>query len=428
VTTARRVARDALVRVEAGAYSNVVLPAMLRETELSARDRAQATALVYGALRAQRRLDDLLSHVSARPLDELDPEVRASLRLGAEQLVQGVAAYAAVDETVAAAPARARSYVNGVLRALARQGPPWPPSADPAVALSFPDWIVERLRDDLGAGDARRALAAANEAPAVTLRPNPNRVTSEELARELEDGGVTVQRGALVADALLVRGVGDPAALPAIASGRATPQDQASQAVVGVLDPQPGDLVVDVAAAPGGKATAAAELVAPSGRVVASDLNAGRLRLVGDAARRLVLDDVSLLVADGRLLPLREARADRVLVDAPCSGLGVLQRRPEARWRVQPDAVASLPGLQLDLVLAAAPLVRPSGRLVYSVCTLTSAETRDVAAAIVDALPDFHVLEPPPPPWRPWGPGALLLPHDAGTDGMYVLGLQRAGG
>jgi 16S rRNA (cytosine967-C5)-methyltransferase len=428
VTTARRVARDALVRVEAGAYSNVVLPAMLRETGLSDRDRAHATGLVYGALRAQRRLDDLLSSVSARPLDDLDPEVRASLRLGAEQLLQGVAPYAAVDETVAAAPARARGYVNGVLRALARQGPPWPESADLAVALSFPDWIVARLRDDLGAEDAGRALAAANEAPAVTLRPNRNRGTSDELARELEASGVTVQRGELVADALLVRGIGDPAVLPAIASGRATPQDQASQAVVGVLDPQPGDVVVDVAAAPGGKATAAAELVAPSGRVVASDLNPGRLRLVGDAARRLALDDVSLLVADGRHLPLRAESADRVLVDAPCSGLGVLQRRPEARWRVQPDAVASLPGLQVDLALAAAPLVRPGGRLVYAVCTLTSAETRDVAASVVDALPDFRVLEQPGPPWRPWGLGALLLPHDAGTDGMYVLGLQRAGG
>jgi 16S rRNA (cytosine967-C5)-methyltransferase len=422
------VALEAMVRIEAGAYSHVVLPSMLRETALSDRDRAQTTALVYGALRSQRRLDDLLSGVSARPLGELDADVRASLRLGAEQLLQGVAPYAAVDETVAAAPARARGYVNGVLRALSRAGPPWPEPDDDAVALSFPDWIVDRLRDDLGPEDARRALEAANVPPSVTLRPNRAKVSAEDLTRELAEGGATVQPGSLVPDAILLRGGGDPAALPAIAEGRATPQDQASQAVVQFLDPQPGERVVDVAAAPGGKATGIAELVGTSGTVLAADVHAGRLRLVGEGARRLALTNVGLVIADGRRLPVRDRQADRVLVDAPCSGLGVLRRRPEARWRARPEMLEELPALQRDLVLSAAAAVRPGGTLVYSVCTLTSAETRDVGEDLVDSLPEFGVLPPPPAPWRPWGPGALLLPHDAGTDGMYVLGLRRAAG
>ncbi len=428
MTTARRLARDALVRIEAGAYSHVVLPAMLRATDLSERDRAQATALVYGALRAQRRLDALLAPVSARPIEALDPEVRASLRLGAEQLVQGVAPYAAVDETVAAAPRRARGYVNGVLRALARTGPRFAEPSDDAVALSYPDWIVERLRQDLGAADARRALAAGNEPPAVTLRPNPALVGVQELARELEGRGAVVEHGRLIADALAVRGVGDPAALPAIERGRATPQDQASQAVVRYLDPEPGERVVDVAAAPGGKATGIAERVGATGHVVACDLRAGRLRLVGEAARRLGLANVCPVAADGRHLPLRPGVADRALVDAPCSGLGVLRRRPEARWRVDPGAIRALPSLQRDLVVNAAVTVRRGGTLVYAVCTLTSSETREVAAQIVAALPDFRVLDPPAAPWRPWGPGGLLLPQDAGTDGMYVLGLRRESG
>ena len=427
MTTARRVARDALVRVEAGAYSHVVLPVMLRDTDLSDRDRAHATALVYGALRAQRRLDDLLAGVSARPLDELDPEVRASLRLGAEQLVQGVAPYAAVDETVAAAPARARGYVNGVLRSLARQGPPWPAPADDAIALSYPDWLVARLQADLGADDARAALVAANEPPAVTLRPNPTRTTPAALRDELEAAGVRVETGALVPEALVVRGVGDPATLPAIRDGRATPQDQASQSVVDALAPEPGDRVLDVAAAPGGKATAIAERVGVDGHVVAVDVHAGRLRLVAAAARRLGLRTITPLVADGRHPAVQDGACDRVLVDAPCSGLGVLRRRPESRWRIDPATIEALPSLQLELVTAAAACVRPDGMLVYSVCTLTDAETRDVGDRIVRALPDFRVVAPPPEPWQPWGQGALLLPQRAGTDGMFVLTLRRLG-
>jgi len=417
------------VRVEQGAYANVALPAMLRSTDLSDRERAQVTALVYGTLRAQRRIDHLLADVSARPLEQLDPEVRASLRLGAAQLLDGVAPYAAVDETVSAAPARARGYVNGVLRALARHGPPFPEPDDAAVALSFPDWIVERLRADLGDEDARRVLEAANEPPAVTLRPNRARTTADALAAEVAAGGAAVERGALVADAVVVRGVGDPAALPAIAEGRATPQDQASQAIVELLAPEASERVVDVAAAPGGKTTAIAERVGALGRVVAIDVHAGRLRLVGDAARRLGVDAiVDRIVADGRRLPLRATVADRVLVDAPCSGLGVLRRRPEARWRIDPASLSPLAELQAALVLAAAAVVRPGGTLVYSVCTLTTLETIDVAEGVVGELPDFEVLDPPGAPWRRWGPGALLLPFEAGTDGMYVLRLQRGRG
>ncbi len=416
------------MRIEAGAYSNVVLPAILRETDLSARERAQTTALVYGTLRGRRRIDELLERVSTRSVADLDPEVRAALRLGVEQLLQGVAPYAAVDEAVAVTPTRARGYVNGVLRALTRTGPPWPEPADAAVALSFPDWIVDRLCADLGAEDARAVLEVANEPPAVTLRPNRARTTPDALAVELEQSGASVEPGTLVDGALLVRGIGDPAVLPAIAEGRATPQDQASQAVVDYLAPAPGELVVDVAAAPGGKATAIGERVGAGGRVIACDRHAGRSRLVGVAARRLSLTTVVPVVADGRRPPLRAGRADRVLVDAPCSGLGVLRRRPEARWRIDPGDVAALPDLQRDLVEASAALLRPGGTLVYSVCTLTSAETRDLATDIVGAHPELEVLPAPPGPWRAWGPGALLLPSVAGTDGMYVLGLRRRAG
>jgi 16S rRNA (cytosine967-C5)-methyltransferase len=181
--------------------------------------------------------------------------------------------------------------------------------------------------------------------------------------------------------------------------------------------------VLDVAAAPGGKATALAERVT-DGTVVALDVQPGRLTLVGAAARRLGLDTVHAVLGDGRWPPVAPGSVDHALVDAPCSGLGVLRRRPEARWRV-PEPTEALTDLQLGLLVGAAATLRPGGHLLYSVCTLTRAETIDVAEAARAALPGFAVLDPPAPPWRPWGAGALLLPQDAGTDGMFVLRLQR---
>ncbi|HEY7105196.1 MAG TPA: 16S rRNA (cytosine(967)-C(5))-methyltransferase RsmB [Acidimicrobiia bacterium] len=418
--SARVLAIDALVRIEDGAYAQVLVPAMLRSSGLRDRDRAFATDLVYGTVREQRRLDDLLATAAKRPIRRLDPPVRAALRLGAYQLLHDVPRHAAVSETVDALGARsprARGFANAVLRALSRVGPPFPEPADHAVALSYPDWLVARLDADLGAADGRAALAAMNEPASVTLRAR----RPDALEAELRGAGVHVERGALVPDALVVRGLGDPAALAAVRDGRATPQDQASQALVGIVAPQPGDLVADLAAAPGGKATALAER---GTRVIALDVDRGRLRLVSEAARRLRLDHLDAVVADGRALPLRAGTFDRVLLDAPCSGLGVLRRRPDARWRVTEAAIAQLAALQRELLAAAASLLRPGGVLVYSVCTLTRAETVVIDEWAAEQLAAFDALTPPAAPWRPHGRGALLLPQDAGTDGMFVLALR----
>jgi 16S rRNA (cytosine967-C5)-methyltransferase len=428
MTSSREIALAALLRVEEGAYSNLLLPAMLRESSLDTRDRAFVTDLVYGTLREQRSIDYLLGQLSDRPLDELDPAVRVALRLGAYQLMHGVPAHAAVRESVEITPERARGYVNAVLRTLVRLGPPWPwPEGDEPEALgvrfSYPDWIVERLVADFGFEDARATMSVGNDPAALALRVNP-RTTPEEVAKELRTAGTRVSRGSLVPDALLVRGSGDPARLAPVAEGRATPQDEASQAVVAVLDPQPGETVIDVAAAPGGKATAIGEGVGEDGRVLAADVHAGRIRLVSSAAERLGLRCVFPVVADARALPARPSCADRVLVDAPCSGLGVLRRRAEARWRIRPDQVAPLADLQRDMLQAATEVVRPGGVIVYSVCTLTYEETTGVDWAVRD-LPNLEADPPPGPPWRPRGRGAFLLPHDANTDGMFVLRLRR---
>jgi 16S rRNA (cytosine967-C5)-methyltransferase len=423
---ARQVAVEALVRIEDGAFAHILVPEQLRKTKLSPRDRALVTDLVYGTVRLQRALDHLLTPVASRPLAKLDPPIRAALRMGAYQLFSGMPAHAAVGETVSTVPPRARGFVNGSLRGLTRAGPPWSlPSGDDTrsigIRLSHPDWIVDTLVDAFGRNDAMATLTIDNEPPLVTLRINRARTTPDVVAKELSDAGVEVQAGTLIDDALVLRRTGDIARLAPVRDGRATPQDQSSQAVVAALDPQPGERILDVAAAPGGKATAIAERLRDDGVVIAADLHPGRVRTIARIGAPLLRP----IVADGRALPARPATFDRVLLDAPCSGLGVLRRRPDARWRVLPGDVADLAALQQELIVAAAHAVKPGGRLVYSVCTVTPAETLAIDAWAEQQLPEFSAVARLPRPWRTHGRGAIALPSDARTDGMFVLVLDR---
>lgn len=358
-------AYEALLRIDhEGAYANIALPAMLDRSKLDTRERAFATELVYGTTRMRRACDFAVDRFVMR---EPAAEVRTLLRLGAYQvLFTAVPAHAAVSETVALSPPAARSFVNAVLRRVAATPVQWPTDA---VRLSYPDWIVELFGRDLG-GEATPALERMNQPPPVTTR---------------EDGYV---------------------------------QDLASQWVAQAVGATEGELVLDACAGPGGKATS---LAASGADVIAADVRAHRARLVADNAARLGRD-LAVVVADGVAPPFAPGSFDRVLIDAPCSGLGALRRRPDARWRIQRADIDDLAGLQQRLLAALGPLVRPGGSLVYSVCTLTAAES------IGHPAPDgFDVDERPlPPPWTRYGPGHRLLPHDADTDGMVVLRYRRS--
>jgi 16S rRNA (cytosine967-C5)-methyltransferase len=370
----RRLAFDALRRIDEGAYANLAMPALLGRSGLEERDRAFVTELVYGTTRMRGACDWLVERFLFR---DVDPDVRAALRLGAYQLVfLQTPAHAAVGETVELVDGRAKGLVNAVLRKVAAAGPPsiddWP---DDATRLSYPAWIVERLRRDLGPEDAIAALEQMNVAATVTER---------------DDGYV---------------------------------QDESSQAVTRLLAVQPGERVADLCAAPGGKATLVA---AAEPRVVAAgDVHRSRVALVAENVRRLGAERVALYVGDGRRPPLRTSAFDQVLVDAPCSGLGVLRRRPDARWRIEPDDVDDLVRLQRHLLDAAADLVRPGGHVLYSVCTLTAEETEHVDRWMSVTHPELVPVAPPDQPWDRIGRGARLLPQAAGTDGMYVLNLRR---
>jgi 16S rRNA (cytosine967-C5)-methyltransferase len=365
--SARLIALDALDRIDRdGAYANLVLPEMLTRSGLAPRDRHFATELVYGATRMRRACDFLVDRFLTR---ELDLRVRNALRLGAYQLhFLAMAPHAAVGETVEVAPKPARGLVNAVLRKVASHPVVWP---DDATRLSYPDWIVECLTADLGAEAAVGALEVMNTAPSVTERA---------------DGYV---------------------------------QDLASQWVAEAVGARPGERVADLCAAPGGKAT----LLADTGAwVLASDIRPSRVSIIGSnvGARRL-----PLLVADAAVPPVRAGSLDRVLVDAPCSGLGTLRRRPDARWRIDAASPDRLGAVQRQLVEAAVPLLCPGGTLVYAVCTLTEAEGPAIDAHLAETHPELVAVAPPADPWQPLGRGARLLPQSAGTDGMYLLRLTR---
>jgi 16S rRNA (cytosine967-C5)-methyltransferase len=372
--SARVVALDVLDRIDGeGAYANLALSAALDRSRLDDRDRRFATDLVYGTTRMRRACDYLVDRFLARP-----PEARArnALRLGAYQLAfASVPPHAAVSETVDASPRSARGLVNAVLRKVADTPVRWP---DEATRLSVPDWVLERLESDLGREPALAALTAMNE-PAVRV--------------ERADGYV---------------------------------QDPASQLVAASVAAGPGDRVLDLCAAPGGKATA---LAATGAQVVAVDVHPARAGLVRANGARLGLTDrIGVVAADGTRPPFPPREFDRAVVDSPCSGLGTLRRRPDLRWRVDPASVERLAGLQRRLLAAAADVVRPGGSLVYSVCTLTAAESTDIDAWVAGERPDLVPVEPPEEPWQPWGRGAILLPQTIGTDGMCLFRYVRGAG
>lgn len=371
--TARSVALRVLNRIEAdGAYANLALAGALARTELSTADRRFATDLVYGTTRMRRACDVITDRfVTVQP----DPATRNLLRLGAYQLAYGrVAAHAAVSETVNLATRRTAGFINAVLRKVAGlvadggvDAMSWPSEW---AQLSYPDWIGERLTTELGADAAVAALMVMNTPPAVTVRL---------------DGYV---------------------------------QDASSQWVAAGVEATADERVADVCAAPGGKATALAQTGA---RVFASDRNPARLGLV-------VANDAQLGAglyigaADATSLPYRDGEFDAVLVDAPCSGLGAMRRRPDARWRITANDLDQLARLQQRILLESARVVGPRGRLVYSVCTLTAQESIDLA------MPDGFAVDPTPPSvgrWTSYGPGWRVLPQDADTDGMIMIRYRR---
>ncbi len=427
MSRARAVALDVVRRVtEEGAYSNLALPSTLARAGLSERDAAFASELAYGTLRRLVPIDHALAPLLDRPLETAPKAARALLRLGAYQvLFTRVPDHAAVAETVALASPRYRGFVNAVLRRLTGRRAPEPPEpSDGSVALrtGLAAWAVHELRELLGAETEEAARSLAEPAP-LTLRTNTCRASVGQVERAMARAGVEVARGTLH-DGSLVIGSGAPSRLPRFGEGWFAVQDQASSFVVDVLDPRPGERVLDACAGPGGKAGHLACRVRPGGELVAADRSPSRARLVHRTLRRLGLDGI-VLVQDGRR-PAVAGAFDRILVDAPCSGIGSARRRPELLWRPRREELPELARLQSAIATAAAGLLRPGGRLVYSVCTFPRAETDEVCDRIVRSRADLEPEELEGPDGR--SARIRLWPHRHRCDAMFVAGFRRADG
>ncbi|WP_193609931.1 RsmB/NOP family class I SAM-dependent RNA methyltransferase [Nocardioides lijunqiniae] len=426
------------VRVD-GAYANLVLPAVIRHYRLDARDAAFATELASGTLRLRGTYDSVIAACADRPLRKIEEKVLDALRLGAHQLLSmRVPDHAAISTSVTLVRTKGSSgagnFANAVLRRvsehdletwIARVAPPKPPSRYAAVAFSHPVWIVDELRKAVGEAELHAVLAADNVPPKVTLVARPGRATVAELPgtpTPYSPYGVVLEGG-------------DPGSVPAVSEGRAGVQDEGSQLVAALMAAAPLEGAdrrwLDLCAGPGGKSALLAGLAAERGAgLVALERQHHRSRLV---ARNLEGSDgvVGVVTGDGTAAPLRPGSFDRVLVDAPCTGLGALRRRPEARWRRKPDDLFTLVLLQRQLVSAAISATRPGGLVLYATCSPVRAETGDVVTSVLRLhddvrLEDARALLPDVPDCDGPLPGTVQLwPHRHGTDAMFMALLRR---
>lgn len=442
---ARTLAFEVLTRVDQGSYADLTLDAMItRAPRIDIRDRALATELVYGVLRHRGRLDFALARLCNQPLEKTESKIRNILRIAAYQMLQleripdSAAVNTAVELARAANLERATGFINGILRSLARtKGEiPWPdPEREPlrylVSALSLPSWLAERWLASYGATEALALGRALLDPAPFTVRVNSLLCNRADFLAALELAGHRAEACIYSPDGVIIRQRGD-APLPGQDEGWFQPQDEASQLIVRLLDPQPGESILDACAAPGGKTTQIAAQTANRAAILACDLHPQRVRMVEYGADRLACTGIATRACDLTAPPadLLSARFDRILLDAPCSGLGVLRRNPEIRWRRDPAAIRALAGEQQRLLASCARLVRPGGVLLYSVCTNTAEETHGVVEPFLANHPDFQGddLAAAFPQWSELFTAGVFapLPHrHAGMDAFWAVRLRR---
>jgi 16S rRNA (cytosine967-C5)-methyltransferase len=429
---------------------------------LQRHDRSLVMELVYGVLRRQETIDWRLDAVLSKPLHRLPAVVQMLLRLGAYQLLflDRIPASAAVNETVRLAKSYAKQLrrdwsglVNGVLRNLIRvPARPFPdPAAHPVRSLSvrygIPEWVTERWLTRMGLEQAESACRASNTVPHITLRVNSNRLTREELLQRLRQGGITVRPATLSPVGVVLEKGQDVTSLPGFQTGDFYVEDEAAQLIPPILNPQPSEVILDACAAPGGKTSHLAALMGDRGTIYAVDRRASRLNLLQENCRRLGIQSVVPIVGDvrkpaewsgmmARGLNLRAELPlfDRILVDAPCSGMGVLRRHPEAKWRKDSSVFERHQKLQVEILISAASRLRAGGVLVYSTCSTETEETEGVVYRFCEAYPGW--VRESVAPWLPTTAlpfvtitGALsTMGNECGMDGFYAARLRKKEG
>lgn len=413
-----------------GKYAGLETVATLSRESLSDADRGLYTALVYGVVERAVTLDHIISLYCTRPADSLEVSVRNALRLGLYQLIymDRIPEHAAVSETVALAPRRAAGLVNATLRSFIRDGRvlSLPPEEDTvehlSVKYSVPPRLCRFFLDAYGREDAEGILASSFGGDRLSLRVNTTKITTEEACRRLAELGAQTRISTFAENVILLSSGAQ--FLEGIEKGLWYVQDEASAAAVQVLSPACGSTVIDLCAAPGGKSFGCAIAMENRGRVLSFDIHKNKLSLINSGAERMGFSIIECAVGDGKA-PAEElfGIGDCVICDAPCSGLGVMAKKPDIRYKEVAD-IEGLPQVQYDILCGAAACVRVGGALLYSTCTLNPLENEAVFRRFAESHPDFV-----PEPFDLHGMGsegyATLLPHKTGTDGFFISKFRR---
>jgi len=442
--TAREVALRALYRLEdSDLYADRVLHSALESSRLGRRDRALATQLVNGVTRWRRRLDWALDGMLTRgQIADLPAWIRNILRLGLYQVqfLDRIPSAAAVHQSVVLAKQYGHqgtvSLVNAVLRSATRSAdgelsfPPLETEPVEHIGLrySHPDWMVRRWLNRYGPQETLALCQANNRTPRITVRRNTLKCTERQLQDVFEKEGIATGGGEILQEFFRLESAGDVTRMDAFRQGWFQAQDESAGLAVILLAPRPDESILDLCSAPGGKTLHIADLMTDRGSILAVDRNRRRLGALLENCRRLEIRTVRPVVADGRCLPVRPM--DRILVDAPCSGLGVLGRRADARWRRREEDISRLAILQLELLRSAAGLLKPGGILVYSTCTIEDQENEDVVAALVDERKDLVVEDAAsflPQEVVTEAGFSRTFPHRHGIDGTFAVRLRKKG-
>jgi 16S rRNA (cytosine967-C5)-methyltransferase len=444
-TTPRTLAVQILDRVEGGAFAQPLLDTYLSRDILPVpQDRGLLTQLVYGTLRLRDRLDWILRAVYTGPFDRMEPGIRNILRVALYQMMcaDRVPAYAATNEAVEMTKRRypgRSNLVNAVLRNAARRMDriPYPsfdddPLSHISVVHSHPLWLVRLWADETGIEETRVLCESNNKTPPLAIRVNRLKISRSDLVTRLEESGCTATPSRYAPDGLILSNL--PISVVELSpynEGLMQIQDEASQLISHLVDPKPGEAVLDVCAGAGVKTTHLAQLMNNTGRVVAMDISRNKIELSEILSRRLGAAIIETVVHDARRPPpqdLRE-RFDRILVDAPCSGLGTVRRNPEIKWHTTPDDLIPLPPLQLEILNHSVPYLKKGGIMVYSTCTIASAENDTVIRGFLNDNPGFTCIRPTTVPTETVnGNGSFrTFPHRHGTDGFFGTILKRKG-
>jgi 16S rRNA (cytosine967-C5)-methyltransferase len=458
VKNSRQLAFQALRSIDKGAFADVVVDRALHNSQLSPPDKALFTELVYGCVRQQRTLDALIDQLGKKKSQQQPPDLRLILHLGLYQLryLNQIPPSAGVNTTVDLAKQNGftglAGVVNGVLRQYLRSRragassedgrdegeafsvDPLQLPQDPVQRLgilhSYPDWIVQIWLEQFGVEETEQLCKWMNHPPAIALRVNPLKISVEQVEAAMTAAGVAVKRMPPLPQALqLMKHEGAIQDLPGFKEGWWMVQDGSAQLVSHILNPQPDETVIDACAAPGGKSIHIAELMQDQGVVWACDRTESRLKKLQQNCDRLDIHSIQIRLGDSRAIPEFEGLGDRVLLDAPCSGLGTLHRHADARWRQTPTSVQDLVQLQTELLEQTATWVKPGGTLVYATCTLNPVENEAQVQSFLNSHPAWSLIPPAPdslasPFATPQG-WLKVLPHHWGMDGFFMARLGR---